>query len=438
MTRTVRPRLLASRRSKVLAALSSVTAIALFALLLPAAATAAGGVSTSTLQNGGVLRLSLGAQDNLKLQLPNANGGYAAASKTQSIGNGQGCKLALSGDPLVSFAPPTGNAPSPYAGFVSDSIGVGSNGEGNGQPCGRIDGSQTLTLNLGTGVSGKLIDFAELDVELKFGGTLRVTGNLVTGGTPAFVTSEDYSSTGSDSGPDSADGDNYRVRFPKAGTTTVNQLVFSLVNSSGGASLEGGADGTGACDAADGCTEPSLGQSLDNTKDTLFHLVDADGILACGQTATQGGTGGTPLNSLERLNNTTAGCVPIPYNLESSVTNCTLGLNQCVLLQKDLLGQNAQFFWTVTWAPESGEYMETETEFDFGFGFQKLQLCLADDNDVDTFPELPPKAAGSPAGSPDPDPWCVVNTATNLNTATGLVTVTEKYFGSGDPGGARH
>ncbi len=109
-----------------------------------------------------------------------------------------------------------------------------------------------------------------------------------------------------------------------------------------------------------------------------------------------------------------------------------------MLLQKDLLGQNAQFFWTVTWAPESGEYMETETEFDFGFGFQKLQLCLADGTDAGTFPDLPPKAAGSPAGSPDPDPWCVVKTTTELNAATGLVTVTEKYFGSGDPGGARH
>jgi hypothetical protein len=438
MKRTVRPRLLASRRSKVLAALSSVTAIALFALLLPAAATAVPGASTSPLGDGGVLRLALGAQDNFKLQLPNGSGGYAPASKTQSIGNSQGCKLALSGDPLVSIAPPSGNSSSPYAGFVSDAIGVGANGsEGNGQPCGRIDPGQTLTLNLGTGVSGKLIDFAEIDLELKFGATVRVTGNFINGGTSTTMATADYTSTGSDSGPDSGDGDNYRVRFPKTGTTIVNQLVFSIVGTSGGTSLEGGADGTQACDAADGCPEPSLGQSL-GTTNTIFHLVDADGVLACGDTATQGGAGGTPTNSLERLNNASGSCVPIPYNLESSITNCTLGLNQCVLLQKDLLGQNAQFFWTVTWAPESGEYMETETEFDFGFGFQKLQLCLADDGDADLFPELPPKAAGSPAGSPDPDPWCVVNTATNLNTATGLVTVTEKYFGSGDPGGARH
>ncbi len=202
MKRTVRPRLLASRRSKVLAALSSVTAIALFALLLPAAATAVPGASTSPLGDGGVLRLALGAQDNFKLQLPNGAGGYAPASKTQSISNAQGCKLALSGDPLVSIAPPTGNSPSPYAGFVSDAIGVGANGsEGNGQPCGRIDPGQTLTLNLGSGVSGKLIDFAEIDLELKFGATVRVTGNFINGGTSTTMATADYTSTGSDSVP---------------------------------------------------------------------------------------------------------------------------------------------------------------------------------------------------------------------------------------------
>jgi hypothetical protein len=32
----------------------------------------------------------------------------------------------------------------------------------------------------------------------------------------------------------------------------------------------------------------------------------------------------------------------------------------------------------------------------------------------------------------------VVTTSTVLDPATGLVTVTEKYFGSGDPGGSRH
>lgn len=428
----------ASRRSKLLAAVASATAIALFALLLPAAATAGTTASTSALQDGGVLRLRLGAQDNLKFQPPDGSGGYAAATKTQSVANGQGCKIALSGDQLVTFQPPSGNGPSPYTGFVSDGIGVGSNGEGNGQPCGRIDPGQTLTLNLGTGLSGKVIDYAEIDLELKFGATVSVTGYLVQGTTATQVGSPvPYSSTGSDSGPDSADGDNYRIRYPRTGTTTVNRLVFNIVGSTGGASLEGGADGTGPCDASDGCTEPSLGQSIDapaTTTDSLFHLIDADGILNCGQTANSTPVSGTPTSSLERLQNEgNATCTPIPYNLDSSVSPT----NQFVLFQKELGEQVAQFYWTVTWAPETGSYMETETQFDFGFGYQTLQLCLADGPDADPYPDLPPKAAGSPAGSPDPDPWCVVTTSTVLDPVTGLVTVTEKYFGKNDPGGKR-
>src|SRR4029450_4375331 len=62
----------------------------------------------------------------------------------------------------------------------------------------------------------------------------------------------------------------------------------------------------------------SLGaQKLGGTTDTLFHLIDADGILACGDTVTQGGSGGTtPASSLERLDNDSGSCVPIPYNLD--------------------------------------------------------------------------------------------------------------------------
>ena len=457
--------MLASTRSKVLAAFSSVMAIALFALLLPSTAAAGpGGASTSTLQDGGVLRLHLGAADSLSFQKPDPlnPGQYlpVALGDTQSVSTSSGCKLSLNPtNNLVSFAPPFGNSPSPYAGFVSDAIGVGSNGEGNGQPCGRIDLNQQLAMRLGTGLSGKAIDYAEIDLEGKFGANVVVDGYLVnattpcppSSGTPA--TSETYNTTGSDSGPDSADGDNYRIRFPKASpdANTHGASPKTLVNclairpTAGGASLEGGADGTAPCDASDptecgGIVPFSLGGPTNlNTTDTLFHLIDADGVLNCGQTAPPQGGGTTPTNSLERLNNVdNATCTPIPYNLDSSTTNCNPLFPQCVLLQKDLLEQNAQFYWTVTWAPEGGEYMETETEFDFGFGFQKLQLCLADDGDADPYPELPPKATDSPAGSPDPDPWCVVNTATVLNTVTGQVTVTEKYFGSGDPGGARH
>ena len=294
-------------------------------------------------------------------------------------------------------------------------------------------------------MTGKLIDYAEIDVELKQSATVIVTGFLVNGSTATQVGQPvPYSSTGSDSGPDSGDGDNYRIRFPKSGTTTVNRLEFTIQNSVGGASLEGGADGTGSCDAADAaaCGVFSLGGPDHlNTTDTLFHLVDADGVLGCtpgpnGNNSATQTTDGITTTIERQINADGSACVPIPYNQDSSTNTdlCnpdTTDFLQCIFLQKDLLDQNAQFFWTVQWAPEDGQYMETPTEFDFGSGFHPLELCRADGaagGGLNGFPDLPANG----------DPWCVVNTATTLNVATGLVTVTEKYFGSGDPGGSRH
>ena len=435
----VRSMLFRSPRSKLLAAGASFAAITVLILVLPATVASGSAASTSTLVDGGVLRLALGTTDRLTFHEPDGIGGYeTSAAGTQSITNSSGCRLAPGGD-LVTFSPvPINNS----VGFVSDAIGVRGSSEGNGQPCGRIDApNQQLILDLGDGLAGKVIDYAEIDLELKFGATALVTGFL--DGTPVGL-AEDYSSTGSDSGPDSADGDNYRIRFPQEGTTTVDRLVISISSPTGGASLEGGADGTPACDGFDSpaCAgEGSLGGPTNlNTTDTLFHLLEADGALDCttNNVATQGGNG-TPTNTLTRVENVGgATCTPIPYNLDSSIDQCEdVPSYQCILLQKDLLGQNAQFFWHVAWVPEPGEYQEQDTQFNYGFGYQDLQLCLADDGDLDAFPELPPKAANAPAGAPDPDPWCVVFTSTTLDPATGLVTVEEEYYGSGDPLGKR-
>lgn len=438
-------------------------AIALFAVILPSTAKAEQG-STGPLANGGVLRLHLGSsgtspQDYFALQLPDGSGGYVSSfAKTQSVGNGQGCKIALgtvSGatDPLVSFTPAGGS--NPNTGFVSDAIGVVSSGEGNGQPCGRLDSppGQTLALDLGTGLTGKVIDYAEIDVELKFSATVTVKGYL--NGVQVGGTAE-YGSSGSDSGPDSADGDNYRIRFPKllpgcgACTTTVNRLVFGI-KTTGGVSLEGGADGTQSCDITDpfecgGGTSDfnySLGQTL-GTGDSLFHLVDADGILDCpsgpGTDQASEQNPGVVESTLYRQENVGgAACTPIPYNLESgegAYANCDPGSPQCILLQKDLLGQNTQFIWKVTWNPESTDYPETATEFDFDLDgtFQALQPCLAD-TDGDHLPQLPPTLDPGDGGALDP--WCIMDTFVDFNPDTGQNTVTEWYFGGGDPGGKR-
>jgi hypothetical protein len=404
------------------------------------------GGETGPLPDGGVLRLRLGAEDHFRYEPP------TGPASTQSVGVSTGCRLALGSSPtLVSLSAGPGNA---VPGFVSNAIGVrGSGSDSNGQPCGRIDPGQSLTLTLaqsaGAVLADEMIDFAELDIEGKFSVTFKIDGYAVDSSGATLVTSETYDTTGSDSGPDSGDGDNYRVRFPKSGTTMVNRLVISIVGPSGAVSLEGGSDGTGPCDAADGCTEGSLGQTLETT-DSLFHLVQTDGLLDCDDNsagtggATQGGDG-TPLTTIERFENADGSeCEPIAFNQDSDTGEeefCNLvetPFSQCILFQKDLLEQDAQFLWTVVWVAEDGEYPETATQFDFGEGFQDLQLCLANDDEGEdpVLPELPPTA--DPEDPSDAlDPWCVASSSIQLDFETGSVIVTETYYGRGDPTGRR-
>jgi hypothetical protein len=429
--------------------------------LTPASAQSSG-ASTSTIHEAGVLRLRLGAQDHFRFQVPAPSppGHYIDTTPlptTQSLTIQSGCRLAATSG-LAELSASGGQG---QVGFFGDSLGVR---EGpSGQPCGQIDSpNQLLALKLGTGLAGKAIDFAEIDIEGKFNAKLEVNGYSIDAAdscsSPAptqLVASEMYDLTiGSDSGPDSGDGDNYRLRFPKlaedeagnpvAVKTAANCITFKAT--AGAVSLEGGSDGTQPCDTADGCIEPSLGQTIDDTAagaptfttDSLFHLIEADGVLDCGDDPVSQTNGGIT-TTVARLDNVGgAPCTPVPYNLDSSQgpEGCDPddeGFLQCIFLQKDLDEQQAQFFWKVEWAPEEGSYMEEPTQFDFGTGtFVPLQLCGESTGPV----ENPP--AGFPTFYPTPssDPWCAVNTQTELQP-DGQVVVTEIFFGVADPTGRR-
>ena len=220
----VRSMLFRSPRSKLLAAMASFAAIALSSHCSCRPPQPHGKAASAALANGGVLLLHLGSsgtapQDYLGFRSPSGTG-YAAISQKQSITNGQGCKIALgtvasASNPLVTFSPQTDSGQNPSTGFVADAIGVGQNGEGNGQPCGRIDNppGQALTMNLGSALGGKLIEYAEIDVELKFGGhphghRSRATRTQVGG-------AETTGRADRTRVPIPADGDNYRIRFPR-------------------------------------------------------------------------------------------------------------------------------------------------------------------------------------------------------------------------------
>ena len=85
----------------------------------------------------------------------------------------------------------------------------------------------------------------ELDIEAK--GDVIVVADLYLRGDLVASGYELLTGTRSDSGPDSADGDNYRFRVPPApATSAFDAFVLRAKNNVGSFSLSGGADGTAA------------------------------------------------------------------------------------------------------------------------------------------------------------------------------------------------
>jgi hypothetical protein len=200
------------------------------------------------------------------------------------------CKLASTGASLVSFEGSATQAnKNPFAGMKDHRIGVGQTGEGNGEPCARInkDLGQVLTLSLTGALDGREVSYAEIDLGFKFNGSatleLRHAGALVSTITVPC-------SGASDCGPDSGASDNERVilwldpadnpgpghwqAFQVAGTfDTILIYPSSSVDAAKGVvSLEGGFNGSPA---------GPLGVSL-GTDDTVFEVVEAfDGEIDC-------------------------------------------------------------------------------------------------------------------------------------------------------------
>jgi hypothetical protein len=365
------------------------------------------------LPDGGVIRLRIdgisgsnpGAQNWFRHDAPDGSGGYTPGVPAPiSV---QSCIATTSGVMDVTAAPNNGKL-----GLFETGLGVQVPNEGRGIPCGRVDGlAQALTLEPAIPGSAALFDFAELDIEGKFGVTVRA--ELYLGDTLAGV--ETLATGAADSGPDSGDGDNFRWRIPAADAplTLFDRLVLRVDPStpSGAFSLEGGGDGTAA--------EPGgLGEAL-GTTDTLFHLVDADGTIGCGGEASAGGDG-TPGAEVARLDNLlgdSGDCKPIPYALRTG----TDGGIQSVLLAKEL-GEQADlmpaFTLAITWEPEPAEYpLGRTTEIDSGDGPAPLQWC-----DGSTAEPVPPEG----------QVWCLAHQSTEV-VGDGLIAVTESLYGAGDP-----
>jgi hypothetical protein len=396
-------------RTKFSIAAGALGAVAMTAALLPG--TVASGTSSTTIPGDDVVRLHLNKDaDYFRYQRPTDAGGEVF---TQAI-TARNCVVSPNPPPSLVMLTAT---PTPGAvGLVEDGLGVKAGNDGTGTPCGLVDAGQALTLSLVRSpndpvLRDKVIDFAELDIEGKFDVTVLAQafldgdkvweGRLETG-------------PGSDSGPDSGDGDNYRWKIDPP---NFDQLVLSVDSSTsnGSFSLEGGEDATKP--------EPGgVGESL-KTSDTIFQLTDdITGVIGCGETVPSVGGGDSPLATLSRGQNDK--CTPIPYLLRSEPDN----IDNSVLLQKNASSQpGANFLLEITWEPEPMKLPLEVTKIDYGLPDGPIEVigCIG----TSDAPQLPPDRE-------DFETWCLASQQWVL-AGDGNIKVTEAYFGAGDPRWAR-
>jgi hypothetical protein len=314
-----------SRRWKGLATVAAMGIVALAPLQL---ATVIPASATTALQptDAGYIDLQMNSAANRFTYVPLSGSGPSQTFRSVNcsytpVSPSSGFNLmALSSTP----------SPGSKVGYLTSSAsryGLGVNntsvGEGTGK-CTQINNYATrevLDLSLQNAadqaMSGKYIDYMEIDVEAKFNATINI--ELWKDGVQ--VGSETVSCTSSDCGPDSSDGDNFRVRVPATGASLFDQVkLYATGPSSGAVTLEAGADGTVAYGVGESVT--GLGESL-NTKDSLFHIVQlGEGVLDCGGNNLAFEGAAVKLTRLDGgdpgLNPDGTPCIPINYDLTRS------------------------------------------------------------------------------------------------------------------------
>jgi hypothetical protein len=243
------------RRARIL----SLGALALVVALLPAGLAAGShDGSTTTFGDPSVILLTLGTKDEVR---------WPNGAQNITIRNNNCTVTVPTG--ILNITPTGGQL-----GAVKDGLGVKSSMDGTGEPCGRVEASdgEAISVALGSDLDGYLMSAIDVDLELKFNAIVDVIF-MHDGAT--VHTFEDFSGTGgSDDGPDSGDGDNFRFSYPGEDDDPILFDTVMFNPTAGAMSLEGGADGT-------------ENGSLAPNNSSQFQVVQSfDGEITCSQSET--------------------------------------------------------------------------------------------------------------------------------------------------------
>jgi hypothetical protein len=393
----------------------------------------------------GLLRLHMAGDGDRLVYDPVAAGPDLIQTLTQT-----NCRLSSTGASLTTIVGGGSQAnKQPYAGLKDHRIGVGQNGEGNGEPCARInkDLGQVLTLSLAGTLAGDSIGYAEIDLGFKFNGD--VVLDLRRGGpSGALVDTVTVPCSGlSDCGPDSGGSDNERAILwvdpsddPGAGhwqsfqvDGTFDTIVIKPGNAaaSGSVSLEAGFNGSPA-----GPVGAALG-----TVDTLFQVVDSfEGEIDCGETETLD-DGGDGTVEITRGFDTNGDCKGPPdgllFSFESGVEGDELFVDfiaEPVDADPDTV---AQFLEVITWsfdAPpnvDGGDEQHRTLSYDdhVGAGKRVMPWCLSDPRDAGG--DLPVGTATDPVDTsaylPSGHTSCLIESTSHVTMLGDFVKVDIVY-----------
>jgi hypothetical protein len=362
------------------------------------------------------------------------------SSETQTII--EGCSLDVVLDPadtLLSIRPGStaANGPADKLGYGKSGIGVAGRQDKGGTRCADVDFDYGQSLIVELGTQAGLARAANLDLELKFGAVVNIEAFVALPGEapmPVDLTSPDgvdeadgsityRESDFADDGPDSKDGDNYRVQIEAVGAYFSGLRLTPLA---GSFALEGGGDGTRATDA-------DQAELLPGTTASVFEVL-GEGALQCDEDDADGVTE----SGVNVIFTDCASGEVVPYFLDRDTAEPA---GDGVVRDRVLLGvpesQDNTYIVRIPWEPEAAQLPLPATEVAFftldgAPQYQAIDWCGVVEGSTPVQPYLPADQDVL-AEFDGAQGACLISQNAAIGEGDGEVQIIERILLVGDP-----